>query len=197
MATEIAADVYDVTTRRDDTGRRYRAFVVDGDRPTLFDAGHPGTADTLVSELDELGVEPERLVVTHGDADHVGGVDRIVERYDVELFAPEGEDTMTDRTAGTVVEDGDRIGSFTAVHTPGHTAFVHESQSVAMVGDLVRESNGNFEVPPWALNYDTELATDSLRSFTERAPDCAVVCQGHGTPATEHGSARLQAARSN
>jgi len=99
------------------------------------------------------------------------------------------------------VADRDTVGGFEAYHTPGHTpghtAFVHESQSVAMVGDLVRESNGNFEVPPWALNYDTELATDSLRSFTERAPDCAVVCQGHGTPATEHGSARLQAARSN
>jgi len=200
MATEIAADVYDVTTRRDDTGRRYRAFVVDGDRPTLFDAGHPGTADTLVSELGALGIEPERLVVTHGDADHVGGVDRIVERYDVELFAPEGEDTMTDRTAGTVVEDGDRIGSFTAVHTPGHTAghtaYVDEDRGVAVLGDAVFGSDlrglpaGHFVLPPAVYSEDVTLADESLERLLDYEFDVGLVY--HGSSVTGDASGKLR-----
>ena len=47
MPTEIVPDVYDVTVREDDTGRRYRAYLVDDDVPTLFDAGFADTTEAL------------------------------------------------------------------------------------------------------------------------------------------------------
>jgi hypothetical protein len=65
---------------------------------------------------------------------------------------------------------------------------------VAAVGDLVKERDGEFAVPPWYLNYDQDGAKRSLRSFVERSPAYDVVCQGHGTPCAERGSERLAAA---
>lgn len=89
MIPEIATDVYDLTLA-ELNGGRYRVFLFDGTTPTLVDAGLGDTTDAVVERLDELDVQPERLVVTHGDSDHRFG-------------------------------DGDDVGRFTAVHTPGHT----------------------------------------------------------------------------
>jgi glyoxylase-like metal-dependent hydrolase (beta-lactamase superfamily II) len=165
----------------------------------------------------------DRVLITHFDFDHVGGLNRLANAgLDATVYIGEDDEPylagrekptwrnrkgllqrVTEITRSVpalpveTVADGDDIAGFEAYHTPGHTpghtVFVHEAMSVAMVGDLVRESDGEFAVPPWYLNYDQEQAEASLRSFVERAPDCAIVCQGHGTPFAERGSERLAA----
>lgn len=163
----------------------------------------------------------DRVLITHFDFDHVGGLTGLIDAgLDAPIHVGEADEpylagrekptwqnrkgllqrvTELTRSVPAVpvetVADGDDIGGFKAYHTPGHTpghtAFVHEGRSVAMVGDLVRERGGAFEVPPWFLNYDQERAERSLRSFVDRAPDCDIVCQGHGTPVTDRGTERL------
>ena len=166
----------------------------------------------------------DQVLITHFDFDHVGGLNSLVdagidapiavgvddEPYLARRQRPSWNNRkglfqrVTDLTRDPpdapieTVADGDTVGGFEAYHTPGHTpghtVFVNEAMSLAMVGDLVREADGEFEVPPWFLNYDQEEAEASLRSYVERAPTVDIVCQGHGTPFVERGNDRLSAA---
>ena len=77
MPTEILPGVYDVTVREAPPGRRYRAYLIADDVPTLFDAGFPDTTDALFEGVEATGLEPERLVVTHADGDRVGNFEAV------------------------------------------------------------------------------------------------------------------------
>jgi hypothetical protein len=64
MPTQLLPDVYDITVLDEGNGR-YRVFLVDGDVPTLVDAGPADTGDALANGADEVGITPDRLVITH------------------------------------------------------------------------------------------------------------------------------------
>lgn len=187
MESEIQPGVYDLTTRREDDGRRYRVYLFDEEVPTLVDAGHRGTGDVVEDRLSRLGIEPRRLLVTHDHGDHVGGLDELAERFDLEVCSPVGAD-LGDRTAEVRVEDGDRIGPFVAVHTPGHTphhlAYVHEERSVAVLGDAVFGSDhrglpgGYFVLPPGVYSDDLVQADESLERLLDYEFDTALLYHG-------------------
>jgi glyoxylase-like metal-dependent hydrolase (beta-lactamase superfamily II) len=199
------------------------AYLVDDDGVlTLVDAGSPfdrrhverGIVQAAGS-IDEV----DRVLLTHYDIDHVGTLGRI-EALDAELYigradrpAFTGEQPPSWRTRKGAfqravdwmltppslsvepVDDGDRIGSFTAYHapghTPGHTVYASESLSVVFLGDAVWERAGEFGVPPRALCQDHERAWASVVDLADRLPDISAACQGHGVPFRRHGSDRL------
>ncbi|MFB6269584.1 MAG: MBL fold metallo-hydrolase [Halobacterium sp.] len=135
--TEVAPDVYDLTLEAGDA--RYRAFLVDGDAPTLVDCGFDRTTDALADRLSALGVTPERLVVTHVHPDHTGGYDAVVDRYAPTTYVPAESDHDFAHAPDHRYGHGDTVGPFEAVHVPGHTgdnyALVDESRDVAVMGD--------------------------------------------------------------
>ncbi len=214
-----------VTTLTDDSWwvdlQGTNAFLVDDGALTLVDAGMPWHRSRLARAISQVGSvgDIERVIVTHFDIDHVGGLDRLggvdatvyIGAEDAAYLRgderpPWGNrkgilQRALDLTRSTpdlpieTVADGDTVGSFTAHHTPGHTpghtAFVSEELSLGLLGDLVVESDGRFELPSWYLNYDTDRVRDSLVDFADRAGDFAVACQGHGTPFVDRGSARI------
>ena len=186
MYTEILPDVYDITVRDDGNGR-YRVFLVDGDAPTLIDAGLPDATDTLFGALDELGRDPERVIVTHGDVDHVGGLEAVVDRFDVRTFVPEAtdvDDALVDERYG----DGDEIGPFTAVHVPGHTPDHHSliaaEDDYAVLGDAVFGADarglprGYFVLPPAVYTEDLAAADENLERLLEYEFDAGLVFHG-------------------
>lgn len=199
MITEPATDVYDVTLA-ELNGGRYRVFVFDSDVPTLVDAGLEGTTDAVAEALTDLGIEPERLVVTHGDGDHVGGLPGLVERYDLETWLPDGLDVEghePDHRFG----DGDDVGQFTAVHTPGHTpehhSLVDEDSGVAVMGDAVFGADarglpeGYFVLPTGYYSTDLHAADESLAKLLAYDFDVGLVY--HGESVTEDASEKLDA----
>jgi len=192
MPHEIVPDVYDITVRAD-SGRRYRAFLVDDEDPTLIDTGFADTTDALFEGIEATGLQPDRLVLTHADPDHVGGLDAVVERDDPETFVPQQSELETDHAADHRYGDGDRIGGFEAVHVPGHSsdhhALVDEQRGVLIAGDALAGADlrgfPDGYLLPHAAVYaaDYGAAESNLDRLLDYEFDAALVF--HGSSVTE------------
>ena len=196
----VAEDVYDITCRSG-MGRRYRAFLFDGDEPTLVDTTHVEYAETLFRRLDALGIAPDRLVMTHGDTDHAAAFDATVDRYDPETWVPDEFTRETEREADHRFGDADRIGGFTAVHVPGHApdnyVLVDEARGVAVMADALIGADarglppGYFIPPPEVWSVDVDEAERNLERLLGFAFDVGLVF--HGSSVTEDALAKLEA----
>jgi glyoxylase-like metal-dependent hydrolase (beta-lactamase superfamily II) len=199
MPTEIATDVYDITCLDEPEGKRFRAFLFTDGTPTLFDTGLAKSTDALDEGISAVGVEPERVVITHGDGDHIGGFDHVVETYDPETWVPEQLDVETDHDPDHRYGDGDRIGRFTAVHTPGHEpenhALIDEDAGIAVLGDALSGADqrglpaGYFLLPPAVYSQDLNLAEESLERLLAYEFDVGLVY--HGSSVLEDARAKI------
>lgn len=215
MTTELAAGVWWIDLPS------VNAYLVDDDGAlTLVDAGTPRDDGRIVRALQEAGYttgDVERVFVTHYDVDHVGALGKLGLDADVYAGAADaaliaGEKSppignhkgLLQRVTGALtasypdvhpLEDGETVGSFTAYHTPGHTpghtAFVSEARSVALLGDLVRETDGKLAASPWVMSYDTGAVEESIRRLVDADLDFDVAAMGHGTPFVRNGNGRL------
>lgn len=211
MAQNLAEDVWWL-----DLGH-VNAYLVADEVPTLVDAGMPWHADRLREQIMDAGFAPadvERVLVTHHDLDHVGGlaaVDTATELFvgerDADFVAKRRSPPLTNRKTAfqrvadvfrsapsvpiRTVADGDEIGTFTAVHTPGHTAghmaYVSSDRDVAFVGDLMRSDGAGLSPSPWYLSQDTNAIPDSIRYLEDAMPVVDVVAPGHGDPLVDGG----------
>jgi Zn-dependent hydrolases, including glyoxylases len=203
--------------------RGVNAYLVESDELTLVDVGMPWHRGRLARGVEAVAGSPDavdRVLVTHADFDHVGGLGfegleaPVCVGADDEPALSGSKQPGWDNPKGAIqrvtglvqerpdtavetVTDGDSLGGFEAYHTPGHTpghtAFVHEGLSAAFLGDLVRERDGAFELPPRLLNADHGRAAESVVAFADRTPDVDVACAGHGTPVVTDGGSRLSA----
>jgi glyoxylase-like metal-dependent hydrolase (beta-lactamase superfamily II) len=200
-------------------------LVDEGDEVTLLDTGLPYNRPSLRAELRAAGdgyvpTDLDRVLLTHYDLDHTGGLPGLRESGfegtvhvgEADARLARGEDhPPTAHPKGLFhrlvrpffslpedverVRDGDRVGGFTAYHTPGHnpghTVYVHDGLGVAFLGDLVWVEGGTLTPPFWLDSYDMYQLRESIRSFAERAPPFEVACPGHGRPLTEGGREAL------
>ncbi|EMA58331.1 MBL fold metallo-hydrolase [Halorubrum kocurii] len=219
MATELADGVWRFELRG------VSAYLVDDDVPTLVDAGTPWDEASIREGFADAGVDVAdvgRVLLTHYDLDHVGTLAALTPELDATIYTGafdaailRGERSppwrnhkgALQRLGGlfttlpdleiNAVADGERLGSFTAYHTPGHTpghvAYVSEDLRVALLGDLVSESDGELAPSEWLISYDTDCVLDSIRDLAERAPPFEVACVGHGEPIASGGGAALEA----
>ena len=69
-----------------DVGQGDAILMEDNGEFALVDAGPPGSGDDLLAYLEEAGVERLRYVfMTHPHADHIGGMQKVVENIPVDL----------------------------------------------------------------------------------------------------------------
>jgi len=199
-------------------------LAVEDDGPVLVDAGMPWHARSIRRGLDQAGFEPvdlERVLLTHYDPDHVGGLRRLdvdcpvyigagdapylqgqldppwtewkglLQRVVRPFVQPSGLDVRP-------VTDDDTVGSFTVYDTPGHTtghvSYVSTELDAAFLGDAVRSSNGELHLPPWLLSENMRAVRESVHDLVERVPDFELACPGHGDPLVEGGRDALEAA---
>lgn len=201
------------------------AFVVDDGEVTLVDTGFPLNASRLRTELADAGVavgDIDRVLLTHYDLDHVGGLARLASDLDAPAYLGEADLALLRgswhpplmhhkglfhrglrrlyRLPRDVelrpLADGDAIGGFTAHHTPGHNpghmTFVHEARNVALLGDLAWSKPGRLVTPIWLDSYDMRTLRESVRSLAERVPPFEVAGVGHGEPLGSGGFAALR-----
>jgi len=84
-----------------------------------------GVTDPLCEFAERQGIAIERILLTHHHYDHVVGVEKLAERYDVPVSAHELCAEEVDAVTDTI-GDGDVIEvaglRFEPIHTPGHCA---------------------------------------------------------------------------
>ena len=209
----------------DDTERSFDESGA-GTGVTLVDTGLRWNRRSLRSELAAAGytlADVDRVLLTHYDLDHTWGLSGIAGEMSSPVYIgaadgrlAAGDDDppllhhkglfhrvarrvapLPDDVTVEYVEDGDRIGRFTAYHTPGHnpghTVYVHEGLDAAFLGDLVWGENGGLTIPVWFDSYDVAEIRESVRWFAAESPPFELACVGHGDPVREGGDAALRA----
>lgn len=199
MVDELIDGVYDITCT--EAVGRVRAYLFDIETPTLFDTGLAETTDSLLEGIADVSVDPARLVVTHGDPDHVGGFDTVVDEFDVETWVPEDTALSTDHQPDHRYGHGDDIGPFEAIHVPGHmpgsSALVDEQRGILVAGDVLVGADwrgipaGYLLHPPDYFSEDVAHAEANLDRLLDSEFDTALVF--HGSSALENAGDKLDA----
>lgn len=173
----------------------------------IIDPG--GEAQKLIKRIEELELNLQAILLTHGHLDHVGAAPQLKAHFGVEIIGPHHADEywfqallQQSRQFGLFEIDSflpdrwlDQDGEILAVagyqfevkhlpgHTPGHVGFVEYSQKVIFSGDvLFKQSIGRTDFP--GGNHEELL--HSIRSKLYTLPDDMIVIAGHG-PATTIG----------
>ena len=164
------------------------------DRTVLVDTGANFDAVShLAGDVDHL----DAVVITHTHPDHVGNVDAIRERFDVETWGFDSSHETVDNR----VRDGDevRIGTddYRALHTPGHAVdhlcLYAPDAGVLFAGDLVFAEGGfgRTDLP----GSDRSTLVESLERVLDTVgPDLEVMHAGHGPSVVDDPLANVERA---
>lgn len=189
-------------------------LVEEDDGLTLIDACMPFAANGILEAAKAAGKPLARIVLTHAHGDHIGAVPALKARF------PEARIGISRREAALLrgdksllpgeprtppkgaipkrapfapdfmFDDGDRLGSLTAVsapgHTPGHFAFHESGHNVLIAGDAFQTRGGmavsgrlQWRFPfPAIATWHAPTALESARKLTLLQPD--VLAVGHG-----------------
>ena len=163
--------------------------------------------DTILRALEQLGLKPDAILLTHGHFDHVGAVEKLVEETGCKLWMSESDWSQfpspviahyfplvnCDFCEVQFCEDGEQIHAggltFTAISTPGHTtgSMCYLCENAIFSGDtLFARSCGRTDLP--GGDWDTIQA--SLTRLAELEGDYNVF-PGHGESSTLERERRL------
>ncbi len=173
-------------------------------RAAVVDPG--GDIERILAAIDEAGVTPEKILLTHGHIDHAGAVAELSKRLNLPVEGPQlGDKFWIDQLPRQGIqfglgeaesfepdrwlEDGDTVTvgehSLQVIHTPGHTpghvVFYAAEERLAVVGDvLFRGSIGRTDFPRG--NHQDLL--DSIRQKLFPLGDDIGFIPGHGPTST-------------
>src|SRR5688572_9293126 len=164
------------------TGPGNNTYLLDGDEPTLIDAGvgKPEHLEAIAERLD--GRPLVRVLVTHGHPDHASGVPALRERWrglEARKWSLPGE------SGWLPLQNGDRIRAgdvwLNVVHTPGHAAdhvcFWQPETRDLYCGDMMTATT-TILVPPASRGGSLRAYLDSLQRLADLDP--ATAWPGHG-----------------
>lgn len=168
----------------------------------LFDCGGENLS-RVESFIKSNGLTLKYMIFTHGHGDHIAGLNRIKEIYpDVEVYiGKEEERFLVDNELSlmkyingtnfeyngdyTTMKDGDMIGEFRVIDTPGHTigskCFYNEENKILISGDtMFRRSFGRYDLP----TSDGDMLFKSLKRLCTELPEDTKVYSAHSEPTT-------------
>ena len=175
-------------------------FVMNMERKECIIVDPGEEAEKINDYMTKKGIKPVAILLTHGHFDHIGAVEELKSRYNIEVYADkEEENTLKDPCVNLSVQLGDVI-SITAdhfvsdgqiielmdekircIHTPGHTeggmCFYFEEEAILFSGDtLFQESVGRTDFVGGSMSK----IVNSLKEKILVLPDNVKVYPGHG-----------------
>ena len=164
-----------------------------------------GDVERIRQGLEQTGVSPERILLTHGHIDHAGGAAELAEALSVEIAGPHRDDQwLLDSLPASGAEygirarscspdrwldEGDSISvgevAFEVLHcpghTPGHVVFVNRELKFGVFGDvLFQGSIGRTDFP----RGDHAALIDSIKHKLLPLGDDVFFLCGHGPAST-------------
>jgi glyoxylase-like metal-dependent hydrolase (beta-lactamase superfamily II) len=165
-----------------------------------------GDVPRIKAAIGKVGMKVEKIVLTHGHIDHVGGAAEMREAYGVKIEGPHEADRFlmqgvekqaAEYGLGDVrnvlsdrwLDEGEEVTiagrRFTLLHCPGHSpgsiVYVYAGQKLALVGDvLFRGSIGRTDFPYG--DHDALISAIKTK-LLPLGDDYAFIC-GHGPTGT-------------
>jgi hydroxyacylglutathione hydrolase len=164
-----------------------------------------GDIDRIMAAIAQVGMLPEKILLTHGHIDHAGGADELRERLKVKIEGPHKADKVLldnlaaqgksygfaarNLTPDHWLDEGDTVtvGSHTldVLHCPGHSpgsiVFVHKQQKFLLVGDVIfRSSIGRTDFP----YCDHDALINAIKTKLMTLDDAYAFICGHGPGST-------------
>ncbi|HHS83544.1 MAG TPA: MBL fold metallo-hydrolase [Gammaproteobacteria bacterium] len=173
-------------------------------RAAVVDPG--GEVARIVSTAQNAGVEIEKILITHGHFDHIGGVHELAKQLSIPVEGPHREDLFLIEslpqqceiydfppaqsfTPDRWLEQGEQVTFGNQQldilhcpgHTPGHVVYFHEGEKLALVGDvLFKGSIGRTDFP----RGDHETLIRSIHEKLWPLGDDVQFIPGHGPLST-------------
>lgn len=170
-----------------------------------------GDVERILEAIDEQQIAIEKILLTHGHADHAGGAMELAEKLDVPIWGPQAEDAFwldqvaqsgasygfvgaRDCTPDRWLDNGDSVPVGNEIldvyhcpgHTPGHIVFLNAQSRIANVGDvLFQGSIGRTDFP----RGDHATLIRSIKETLLPLGDDITFIPGHG-PASTFGAER-------
>ncbi len=170
--------------------------VPDGET-TLVDTAFEENGEELVEILTEEYGSIDRVIITHGDHGHHGGLGYVMEAFSPELAMPANETKLYthleeegyDFEPDVAYEDGDVLeGDIRVIQIPGHTeatsALLLENFGILISGDALDGADrggltaGYLLPPPALFNDDHRAAELNLYRLLEYDFDTLLVFHG-------------------
>lgn len=186
------------------------AYLVDG---FLIDAGIRSSGKKILRAIDKLGRDKiEAHVLTHAHPDHQGASADICQELNIPLWCGEGDVAEMETGLSADAEkdnfivrfqkrywigppypvtrslhEGDQIGSFRVVetpgHSPGHIVLWREEDGVLIAGDVFVNANlltsiSGLSEPPQMFTTNVSENRQSIRKVAALQPK--LICFGHG-----------------
>jgi glyoxylase-like metal-dependent hydrolase (beta-lactamase superfamily II) len=199
-------------------------LAVTEDTILVIDTGMPGNASKIIDCVTGLGREPSEIgyiVLTHADIDHSGSAAELKEMTGAKLaihikdaLAISGERklkevkgilspvfTLMSRIMkfrpvkpDLLLKEGDEIGGFKVIHTPGHTAgsiCLYQPGRLIFAGDALRsDRKGNPRAMSKQMTLDIEEAWKSARKIA--GLEFNILLPGHGAPVIHDASPKVR-----
>lgn len=165
----------------------------------IFDPGD--SPDYLISYMEENGMKPCAICLTHGHYDHILGIAGVLERYHIPVYAAESEKALLAdgelnhsavhyKDAVTVnpdhlLKDGEAVklagAEIKTLFTPGHTegscCYYIAEMHLLLSGDTLFEGSvGRTDLPTGSMSRMMHSINDVLKKL----PDDTDVYPGHG-----------------
>lgn len=165
---------------------------------TLIDTAFDENGEELVETLKNRYGTIDRVIITHGDHGHHGGLGHVIEAFSPELLMPANESKLYehleeegyDFEPDIAYEDGDVLeGNIRVIQVPGHTeatsALLLEDRNILISGDTLDGADrgglpAGYLLPPPALFNDDHRAAE-LNLYNLLGYDFDTVLVFHGS----------------
>ena len=147
----------------------------------VIDTG--GNPDAVIKKATELGLKPEKILLTHAHFDHAGGLEKLDKAFACPVWIDKKEPKPSGSRNYKYIADGEilKLGKinieilFTPGHTPGGVSY--------KVGDTVFSGDSIFAGSMGRANSSWPRLFESITQKLLTLPDKTRLFPGHG-PAT-------------